>query len=57
MEVQEEGGGSSWRLTRVYGEAQAEMKFKTWALLRTLHAQHRPVMAWLCLGDFDIASV
>jgi hypothetical protein len=39
---------TTWRLTRIYGEAD---KYKTWKRLRELHGQVS--MKWLVIGDWD----
>jgi len=50
MDVNEED--SFCRLfTRVYGEAQGDLKYRTWQQMRGLHVQ--PGKPWLCAGDFN----
>lgn len=46
-----EDDGFEWRFTRVYGEAQGDLKYRTWQHLRGLHVQ--PAKPWLCAGDFN----
>lgn len=46
-------GEDKWRFTGIYGEAQAELKYKTWELLRSLHSEVTGSIPWLCVGDFN----
>jgi hypothetical protein len=46
-------GGGRWWFTGVYGEAQAEFKYKTWELLEALHVEDDEHLPWLCAGDFN----
>jgi hypothetical protein len=43
--------GFSWRFTGVYGEAQSDLKHRTWQQIRNLHVV--PTRPWLCAGDFN----
>lgn len=43
--------GESWRGTGIYGWSEAEMKWKTWDLIRGLGDS--PKMSWLLVGDFN----
>jgi len=46
-----ESGGEPWRLTCVYGEAQALERHETWDLLKFIKASsHLP---WVCIGAFN----
>jgi hypothetical protein len=40
-----------WRLTCVYGEAQANERHKTWDMLKFIKASSP--LPWLCIGDFN----
>jgi endonuclease/exonuclease/phosphatase family metal-dependent hydrolase len=40
-----------WRLTCVYGEAQASERHKTWDMLKFIKASSP--LPWLCIGDFN----
>jgi hypothetical protein len=46
-----EDDGIAWRFTGVYGEAQSQLKHRTWQQLKALHVD--PVQPWLCVGDFN----
>jgi exonuclease III len=46
-------GEDKWRFTGIYGEAQTELKYKTWELLRSLHSEVTGSIPWLCVGDFN----
>ena len=44
----------SWIVsTRIYGEPQFELKYKTWELMEWLKDQDNEQMPWLCAGDFN----
>lgn len=44
-------GPAPWRLTCVYGEAQAQDRYKTWDTLKGM-ASVSP-LPWMCIGDFN----
>jgi hypothetical protein len=44
-------GSDQWRLTCVYGEAQASERHKTWDMLKFIKASSP--LPWLCIGDFN----
>jgi hypothetical protein len=44
-------GGEPWRLTCVYGEAQAHLHFKTWDILKFIKSAYPH--SWMCIGDFN----
>jgi hypothetical protein len=50
LDVREEDG-FLWRFTGVYGEAQSDLKHRTWQQLKNLRVD--PVIPWLCAGDFN----
>jgi endonuclease/exonuclease/phosphatase family metal-dependent hydrolase len=46
-----DNGGEPWRLTCVYGEAQAHLRFKTWDMLKFIKSScPHP---WMCIGNFN----
>jgi hypothetical protein len=46
-----DNGGEPWRLTRVCGEAQTHLRFKTWDMLKFIKSScPHP---WMCIGDFN----
>jgi hypothetical protein len=46
-----EDDGFTWRFTGVYGEAQSDLKHRTWQHLRNLYDD--PSLPWMCAGDFN----
>jgi hypothetical protein len=40
-----------WCLTGFYGEAQRELRHRSWECLKTLNGQSS--LSWLCVGDFN----
>jgi hypothetical protein len=46
-------GESAWRFTGMYGEPHADIKYKTWDVLRKLHGENAAGLPWLCAGDFN----
>ena len=47
----DEGDGSRWRLTGVYGHPEEENKHQTWTLMKSLSREGS--LPWLCFGDFN----
>jgi exonuclease III len=41
----------SWRVTGIYGEPRAELRDKTWEVIRYLCSQDD--LPWVCFGDFN----
>jgi exonuclease III len=50
LDVREEDG-FLWRFTGVYGEAQSDLKHRTWQQSKNLRVD--PVIPWLCAGYFN----
>lgn len=46
-----EESSEAWRLTCIYGEAQTNLRYKTWDMMRDI-ADHSS-LPWLCIGDFN----
>jgi hypothetical protein len=49
--VVEEPGKEEWRLTLWYGEANRNLRFQTWDMMRFLKADCD--LPWACIGDFN----
>lgn len=50
MEVKEPGK-DPWRLTCWYGEANTNLRYKTWDMMKFLKADCD--LPWICIGDFN----
>jgi hypothetical protein len=49
--VVEEPGKEEWRLTLWYGDANRNLRFQTWDMMRFLKADCD--LPWACIGDFN----
>jgi hypothetical protein len=49
--IVQESDDKIWRLTGIYGEPCWEDKYKTWDIVRDLHA--RSNLPWVLIGDFN----
>ena len=44
-------GGDPWRLSCFYGEAQTNLRQRTWDTMKNLATLHN--LPWACIGDFN----